>query len=652
MGKTTTHKFKTEAKQLLDLMINSVYSQKEIFLRELISNASDALDKLRFESLTDETLRNLTNDLHIRIETDTDKKTITVSDNGIGMSKDDIIKYIGTIAKSGTNDYAAILKKAKEQKEALPELIGQFGVGFYSSFMVADKVELISRKAGEEKAWKWVSKGEGSYTMSEAERENCGTTITLFLSPKEENDDEYQDFTAEWTIKQIVKKYSDFVAYPIKMRVSRTKIERDKDGKPKEGAKEETVIEDETLNSMKAIWLKSPKDVKDEDYKEFYKHISHDWNDPLQWVSYKAEGASNEFNALLYLPSKPGMEMFMPNADRGINLYVKRVFIMNDCEELIPEYLRFVKGVVDSEDLSLNISREILQQSRQINTIRKAITRKVLDTFKKLLRTDRDKYIEFWNHFGQIIKEGLFKEIENKDKIFESALFSTTASPSDLCTVDEYIERMKEGQDKIYFITGESKEALANSPHLETFRDKGYEVLLLTDPVDEVWVQYAAEYKDKKFKSASKGDLELGTEDERKKEAEENKKKSEELKSLFELIQKKLDKYVKEVRLSNRLSSSAACLVSGDNDMSPHLEALLKASGKDVPEIKRTLELNPSHALIEKLQAMFEKDKNDPKLESYATLLYGQALLAEGGQLPDPATFNKNVAELMVNSAS
>ena len=403
---------------------------------------------------------------------------------------------------------------------------------------------------------------------------------------------------------------------------------------------------------MKAIWLKSKKDVKDEEYKEFYKHISHDWNDPLEWVSYKAEGASNEFSALLYLPSKPGMEMFMPNAERGINLYIKRVFIMNDCEDLIPEYLRFVKGVVDSEDLSLNISREILQKSKQITTIRKAVTRKVLDTLKKLLRSDREKYLEFWNHFGQVIKEGLFKEPENKEKIFETALFQTTASPTDLCTIDEYIERMKEGQDKIYFITGENKETLTNSPHLEAFRDKGYEVLLLTDPVDEVWVQYATEYKDKKFKSAAKGDLELGTEEERKKEAEENKKKAEEWKSLFELIQKKLDKYVKEVRLSTRLSSSAACLVSGEGEMSPHLETLLRASGKEVPEIKRTLELNPSHPLMEKLQAMFEKNKNDPKLDSYASLLYGQALLAEGGQLPDPATFNKNVAELMVNSAS
>jgi molecular chaperone HtpG len=350
MGKATKHQFKTEAKQLLDLMIHSVYSHKEIFLRELISNASDALDKLRFESLTNEDLRKLTEDLHIRISKDEDKHTLTISDNGIGMNEEDINKYIGTIAKSGTGDFASMLKQAQEKKDSLPELIGQFGVGFYSSFMVADKVELISKKAGEEKAWKWISEGEGEYTVEETTAENSGTTITLFLKEKDENDEDFQDFTAEWVIKQVVKKYSDFVSYPIKMQIERKKIERDEDGKPKEGAQEETIIEDETLNSMKAIWLKAEKEVTDEEYKEFYKHISHDWNDPLKWVAYKAEGTSNNFKALLYIPEKPGFDMFMPNSNRGINLYVKRVFIMNDCEELIPEYLRFAKGVVDSED--------------------------------------------------------------------------------------------------------------------------------------------------------------------------------------------------------------------------------------------------------------------------------------------------------------
>jgi molecular chaperone HtpG len=650
MGKTTTHKFKTEARQLLDLMIHSVYSHKEIFLRELISNASDALDKLRFEALTDEGLRELTSDLHIRLTPDAKNRTLTISDNGIGMTHDEIVNYIGTIAKSGTGEFAEMLKKAAEQKESTPELIGQFGVGFYSCFMVADKVTLTSRKAGHEEAWQWSSEGQGTYTLAQTEMETNGTSITLHLKPEAEDEEDAQDYTAEWVLKQIVKKYSDFVGYPIRMKTERTTIERDENGKPKEGAKEETVIEDEVLNSMKAIWLRPEKEVSDEEYKEFYKHISHDWNAPLRWISFKAEGTSNEFNALLYLPEKPGFDLYMPNSARGISLYVKRVFIMNDCEDLIPEYLRFVKGVVDSESLSLNISREILQQNRQIQTIRKTVTRKVLDSLKKLLKDDRDKYIEFWKNFGPVIKEGLFKEPSYREKLFDCCLFQSTASPSDWFTMGEYVERMKEGQEKIYYLTGENREMLENSPHLEAFKEKGYEVLLLTDPVDEVWVQFASEYKDKKIQSAARGKVELGSEEERKQAEDSRKQKEEEWKSLLEFIQKKLDSNIKAVRISSRLNTSAACLVSEEGDMSPHLEALLKASGKEVPQVKRILELNPQHPLLNKMQQLFEKDKNDPKIAEFSDLLYGQALLAEGGQLPDPAGFNRKVADLMVNA--
>ena len=650
MGKTTTHKFKTEARQLLDLMIHSVYSHKEIFLRELISNSSDALDKLRFESLTNEKLRDLTEDLHIRLSPDKEAKTLTVTDNGIGMSKDEIIEYIGTIAKSGTGEFAELLKKAQEQKESAPELIGQFGVGFYSCFMVADRVELISRKAGSDEAWKWSSDGQGSYKMESTELETNGTSIKLHLKPEAEDEEDFQDFTAEWVLRQVVKKYSDFVAYPIRMKVERTEIERDENGKPKEGAKEETVIEDEVLNSMKAIWLKPEKEVSDEEYKEFYKHISHDWNAPLKWNQFKAEGTSSEFSALLYIPEKPGFDLYMPNSSRGINLYVKRVFIMNDCEDLIPEYLRFVKGVVDSDSLSLNISREILQQNRQIQTIRKTVTRKVLDTLKKLLKDDREKYIAFWKNFGPVIKEGLFKEPAYSEKLFDCCLFQTTASPSDWFTMKEIAERMKDGQEKIYYITGENREMLETSPHLEAFKEKGYEVMLLTDPVDEVWVQFASEYKGKKLQSASKGVVDLGTEEERKQAEDSRKKKEEEWKSLLEFIQKNLDKDVKAVRVSSRLSSSAACLVSEEGDMSPHLEALLKASGKEVPEVKRILELNPDHPLLNKMQELYSKNPDNPVISDYAELLYGQALLAEGGQLQDPASFNQKVAELMVKT--
>lgn len=649
MSNQTTYEFKTEAKQLLNLMINSVYSQKEIFLRELISNASDALDKLRFASLTDENLRKLTDDLHIRLTPDTEKHTLTISDNGIGMSHDDIINYIGTIAKSGTSEFAEMLRKANEAKESAPELIGQFGVGFYSSYMVADKVELVSRKAGEEQAWKWISAGEGSYTLEEATRDSQGTTITLYLKEKDKEDEEAQDFTEEWVIKQIVKKYSDFVSYPIKMQTSHTKpAERDENGKVKEGAKEETVIEDETLNSMKAIWLRPEKEVKEEEYKDFYKHLSHDWNDPLKWISFKAEGTTNEFTSLLYIPSKPGFDVYLPENKRGISLYVKRVFIMNDCEELIPEYLRFVKGVVDSEDLSLNISREILQHDRQIQVIRKTVTKKVLDTFKKLYKDDRDKYVEFWKQFGRIVKEGLMKDFDSKDRILDCCLFQSTASPSDYYTLAEYIERMKPEQDAIYYLTGESREMLENSPHLEAFKEKGYEVLLLTEPVDEIWVKYCTQYKEKNFKSAS--NAELGTEDERKKTTEMLKKKEEEWKSLLEFIKTTLEKYVKEVKLSSRLSSSAACLVSDPYDPTPRLEALARANGQDIPAVKRTLELNPTHTLMSKMYELYTTEKNSPKLAEYAELLYGQALLAEGGQLPDPASFNRKVADLMVGA--
>ncbi|MDD2999836.1 MAG: molecular chaperone HtpG, partial [Candidatus Riflebacteria bacterium] len=485
---------------------------------------------------------------------------------------------------------------------------------------------------------------------AEATRDTQGTSVTMHLKPEDKEDEDFQDFTQEWVLRQVVKKYSDFVGYPIRMQVERTTIERDENGKAKEGAKEETVVEDEVLNSMKAIWLRPEKEVTEDEYHEFYKHISHDWSAPLKWLSFKAEGTSNEFNSLLFIPEKPGFDLFMPNSKRGINLYVKRVFIMNDCEELIPDYLRFVKGVVDSEDLSLNISREILQHDRQIQTIRKTVTRKVLDTLKKMLNEDREKYVAFWKHFGAVIKEGLFKEPANSEKLFECCLFQSTTSPGDYYTMAEYVERMKPEQDKIYYLTGESREVIENSPHLEAFRDRNYEVLLMTDPVDEVWVQYTSEYKSKKIRSAARGSLELGSEEERKKASETLKQKEEEWKSLLELVQTKLEKHIKAVKLSGRMSSSAACLVSEEGEMTPHLEALLKASGKDVPQVKRTLELNPGHPLLSKMHEIFARDNKNPKLAEYAELLYGQALLAEGGQLPDPAGFNRKVAELMVGA--
>lgn len=655
MSAETTFEFKTEAKQLLDLMIHSVYSHREIFLRELISNASDALDKLRFEALTRDELRKFTTDQHIRLEVNAKDRTLTISDNGIGMNKDDLVNFLGTIAKSGTRDFLKTVKEAKDKAAGLPELIGQFGVGFYSSFMVADRVEVVTRKAGEEQGWFWKSGGDGTFSITEGNRFEPGTTVTLHLkaepeSGTEDDAEEPQDFTAEWTIREVVKKYSDFVAYPIKMKTERKEYERDAEGKVKEGTEPKTVIEDQTLNSMKAIWLRPEKEVTEQEYKEFYKHISHDWNEPLKWIGFRAEGTSNEFKALLYLPEKAGHTMFVREAQRGIQLYIKRVFIMSDCKDLIPEYLRFVRGVVDSEDLSLNISREILQQNRQIQNIRKALTRKVLDAVKGLRNDQAEKFATFWKEFGLIIKEGLFKEPGDRDRLFDACVFASTNSPTALTTMDEYVSRMKESQDTIYFMTGETRQILESSPHLEAFREKGYEVLLLTDPVDEVWTQFVTDFKGKKFKSVGKGAVELGSEEERKKAEEELKSKESSCKTVLGFLKEKLSEHVKEVRLSSRLTSSAACLVGETHDMSPHLEQLLKASGQEVPKVKRILELNPNHEILERLTNMHQANPGDSRLADYAVLLYGQAVLAEGGKLPDPALFSRKVAELMLKA--
>ena len=641
------HEFQAEAKQLLDLMIHSIYSNRDIFLRELISNSSDALDKLRIESLTNEKIREQSDDPEIRIETASENRTITVHDNGIGMNHDEIIEYIGTIARSGTKEFLKILQENKD-KTISPELIGQFGVGIYSCFMVADKITIISKRAGEDNVIKWESTGDGTYTIDDAERESIGTSVILHMK-KEEDDDEIDQYLKEWKIREIVKKYSDYVSYPIKMKVERKEIERDEEGKPKEGAEEKTVVKDEVLNSMKAIWTRPEKEVSEEEYNEFYKHISHDWHDPLKRIVYKAEG-KYEFRALLFIPSKAPMDMFFRDISQGINLYIKRVFIMNDCKELIPEYLRFMRGIVDSEDLSLNISREILQQTRQIAVIKKSLTSKALDALKQMKNKEEEKYLTFWKEFGRILKEGLFQDMEHKEKILEISLFSSTDSEEKPTSLDKYIERMKPEQEDIYYITGKSRESLENSPHLEAFREKGYEVLLLTDPVDEVWLQTTTEYKEKKFKSIGKGAVDIGSEEEKKKEKEEREKKQKEYNTLLEAIQKQLDEYVKEVRLSSRLTSSPACLVGEATDMSPQMEELLRSTGQEVPKVKRILEINPSHPILEGLYKKFEKNQGDPGLGEYASLLYGQALLAEGNQPPDPGKFSKLMADVMLKA--
>lgn len=641
------HEFQAEVKELLDLMVNAIYSNKDIFLRELISNSSDALDKLRFEALTQPELKSEDHDARILVIPDKDKRTLTIEDTGIGMTRDEVVQLIGTIAKSGTADFAQALKAQQNAGgEMSPDLIGQFGVGFYSTFMVAETVTLITRKAGETTATKWESTGDGAYTIEDAKRESAGTTITLHLKP-EDADNGMQDYADDWVIRDIVKKYSDFVTYPIQMDVEITEVEKDAEGKPVEGGKETKRIDRQALNSMKAIWTRPESEVTTEEYNEFYKHIAHDWTDPFKTIPMKMEGTF-EAQALLYIPSKAPFDMFYKDFQHGIHLYVKRVFIMNDCKELMPRYLRFIRGVVDSEDLSLNISREILQQNRQIRAIHKRLVKKVLGTLENTKNGELDQYKPFWAEFGQVLKEGLFEDQDNADKLLDLCLFQSTESDTELTDMQGYLSRMKPDQEEIYFITGESADMLRQSPHLEAFKDKGYEVLLFTDAVDEVWTQSVPEFEGKRLRPIGKGEVDLGTEEE-KKAAEESRKEQEEThRTLLGALQGHLSEKVKEVRLSSRLKDSAACLVSDTNDMTPQMEKILKAMNQTPPETKRILELNPDHPLLEKLQNAHTENASDPMLADAATLLYGQALLAEGNPLPDPAKFTKLVTELMV----
>ncbi|MEU8661628.1 molecular chaperone HtpG [Actinoplanes philippinensis] len=610
-----TLEFQAEARQLLQLMVHSIYSNKDIFLRELISNASDALDKLRLAKLQDG-LEADTSDLHIEIEVDAEARTLAVRDNGIGMTREEVVALIGTIAKSGT---AELLTKLKEAKES-PELIGQFGVGFYSTFMVADKVELVTRKAGTEgHGTRWESAGEGTFTIDEAPDAPVGTTVTLHLRPKDEDDALY-DYTDEWKLKEIVKRYSDFISFPIRKRSGE---------------------EVQTLNSQKALWARPRSEVTDEEYHEFYKHISHDWTDPLEIINMKAEGTF-EYEALLFIPSRAPHDLFQRDARRGLQLYVKRVFIMDDSKELIPDYLRFVKGVVDAADLSLNISREILQQDRHIQMIRRRLVKKVLSTIKDLQTSNPEKYATFWREFGRAVKEGLLAEPDNHKPILEIASFATTEG-TEPTTLAAYVERMKEGQEEIYFLTGESRSQVENSPHMEAFRAQGYEVLILTDPVDEIWTDVVPDFDGRKLRSIARGSVDL-PQDEEKPEPEGD------FGPLLGFLGEKLSEQVKEVRLSHRLTTSAACLVSDADDITPALEKMYRAMGQEGPRVKRILELNPGHPLVTGLRAAHERSAEDTSLRDTAELLYGTALLAEGGDLEDPARFAKLLADRLAQT--
>jgi len=631
--------FKSEARQLLELMIHSVYSNKEVFLRELISNSSDALDRRRVEAITDKSLLEDGHELEIRLEADKTARILHLHDSGIGMSKEEVIKNLGTIARSGTKEFVQNLKSQEGDQTA--ELIGQFGVGFYSAFMVADEVTVVTRRAGESEATRWTSSGDGSYTVEAAEKEDIGTTVSLRLRDADP-DNALPDFTDEFVLRSTIKKHSDFVTHPIKLRVEETKEEEGKDP--------EVTITWPTVNSMKAIWTRPSSEVSDDEYNEFYRHISHDWAEPLDRVSFKAEGTF-EYQTLLFIPENPPMDMYWRDAKYGLQLYVNRVLIQDRCEELVPSYLRFLKGVVDSPDLSLNVSREMLQQDRRLTQIRKRIVKKVLDALQYIQKSDREKYIKFWNAFGRVLKEGIVQEQDQKDAMKELLMFFSSADDEKLTSLDEYIERMKDDQDTIYYITGESRKAVERSPHLESLKAKGYEVLFLIDPVDELVSENVNEYKEKKLKSVSKGEVNLGSEEE-KKEAEEKRKEAEKShESLLKAIQEILEEDLKEVRMSSRLTASAACLVGGEDDMSPQLERLLEQAGQKPPKQKRILELNPEHHLLGKMNALHIADDKQ-KLSAYAQIVYGQALLAEGSALPDPMQFNQLVTEVLVDAAS
>jgi molecular chaperone HtpG len=658
---TETRSFQAETRELLDLMIHSLYTNREIFLRELLSNASDALDKLRFEALRDPSLRDGSNELRIRLEPDAEARTLCIDDNGIGMTREEIVENIGTIARSGTRAFVDELRKgqASEDSEAAPDLIGQFGVGFYSAFMAADEVVVESRKAGHDEAVRWVSRGDGEFTVDDIEKPEHGTRITLHLrEPSQEADGESssdaQDFTDEFTLRDVVKRYSDFVAYPIQMDVERT---------VGEGDEKKTETHTETLNSMRPLWTRDKKDISPEDYLEFYRHISHDWHEPLSNIHFRAEG-THEYTALMFIPSSRPQDALDPTQHHSrLSLYVKRVFVMKECEELLPPWLRFVRGLVDSSDLPLNVSRETLQHNRQIGQINKRLVKKVLENLAELRDGKREEYSRFWISLGTMIKEGIYLDDMHREELAGLSLFQSSAgrppaepgdvgdsAASDVCphgftTLSEYVARMPLSQKAIYYVTGPDRASVENSPHIEAAREKGFEVLFFVDPVDEWILQRLHTFEDKPLTSLDRGAGELEDAD----DGDEGKKRAEqqsELEPLFRAAQESIDDYVKEVRLSARLRSSPAVLVSEEGALSPQLEQAFRAAGQQVPKQKRILELNPSHPVLQQLREL-HAGGDTTRFHLFVELLHGQALLAEGSPVPDPARFARLVTELM-----
>jgi molecular chaperone HtpG len=625
--------FQAEVKQLLQLMIHSLYSNKEIFLRELISNASDASDKLRFEAINNDALFEGDSALGITVDFDKVARTISITDKGIGLSKQEAIEHLGTIAKSGTKEFFSKLS-GDQQKDAA--LIGQFGVGFYSGFIVADRITVESRRAGlpADQGVRWESGGEGDFTVETIDKPQRGTTITLHLREGED------ELLSAWQLRSIIRKYSDHISLPIQMR----KEEWDEE-------KKEMVVRDEmeTINQASALWARSKSDITDEQYTEFYKHVSHDFAEPLTWTHNRVEGRS-EYTQLLYIPARAPFDLWDRNQRSGIKLYVKRVFIMDDAEQLMPVYLRFVKGVIDSNDLPLNVSREILQESRDVKVIREGSTKRVLGMLEELANADetekKEKYDSFWKEFGQVLKEGIGEDSANKERIAKLLRFASTHNDNETQNVAlaDYVSRMKDGQDKIYYVTADSWTAARNSPHLEIFRKKGLEVLLLTDRVDEWMLSFLSEFDGKQLVSVAKGDLNLG-----KLEDESEKKQKEETqaeyKELIDKMKKSLDEKAADVRVTFRLTDSPACLVAGEHELSGNLLRMLKAAGQKAPDSKPTLEINPNHPLVQRLKY------EDAKFDDWSSILFDQALLAEGGQLADPAGFVKRLNDMLLGMA-
>ncbi len=622
-----TRGFETEVTQLLDLMIHSLYSNKDIFLRELISNGSDACDRLRFTAVSDASLYEKDIELKIKVSYDKENRTLTVSDNGIGMYRDEVIDNIGTIAKSGTQSFLASI--TGDQKSDA-NLIGQFGVGFYSSFIVADEVILRSRKAGEsaDNGVEWISKGKGDYEIKSIEKASRGTEVILHLREGED------EFLNDWKLRSIITSYSDHIDFPVVM--NKTVAPQEEDG--------ETVIEEETVNQASALWTRAKSDIKKKEYKEFYKHVAHDYEDPIEWSHNRVEGTT-EYISLLYIPARAPFDLYDRESRHGIKLYVQRVFIMEDAEQLMPKYLRFVRGLIDSNDLPLNISREILQGNKLVDNIRSGSVKKVLSMLEKIAKKDPEKYQKFWTEFGRVLKEGPAEDVANRDRIAKLLRFATTHTDEEAQTssLGDYIGRMQEGQDKIYYVAADSHSAAKNSPHLEIFRKKGIEVLLLSDRVDEWLTSHLMEFEGKKIQSIAKGELDLDDESAEKK----LEKKARASEKLIKRLKTALEDRVEDVRVTNRLTDSPACIVLNEHDMAMHMQRILKEAGHAMPGSKPILEINPDHPIVKKLDI----EKSKKKFADWSDILFDQAVLAEGGQLEDPASFVAKLNKMLVSIA-